>query len=187
MRHPHPPLFLPSRPLSIETVGCILLGIALLVAGSHVSLPMYPVPMTMQTFAVTIIGALYGWRLGSFTVTAWLALAVAGAPVLAGGAGGAAHFIGPTGGYLVAFPITAALVGWLVERGWNGASPVLSLLAMLLGTAFCLSLGALWLATLIGLEAAFTHGVSPFLLGSVVKSALGAVTMTGLSRLRGKV
>ncbi len=131
----------------------------------------------MQTFAVTMIGALYGWRLGTLTVLAWLAEGMAGLPVLAGGAGGIAHFAGPTAGYLVSFPLMAAMVGWLAERGWTGRRLVQSFAAHFAANIFCLALGGAWLATLIGLEKAMMLGVVPFVLGALLKSALAAALL----------
>jgi biotin transport system substrate-specific component len=135
------------------------------------------VPVTMQTFAVTLVGALYGWRLGALTVVAWLAEAAVGLPVLAGGAGGLAHFAGPTGGYLFSFPVVAGLVGWLAERGWNAERVLWAFAAMLIGNGLCLVLGAIWLAAMIGAEKAIALGVTPFILGGVLKSALAAATL----------
>ncbi len=131
----------------------------------------------MQTLAVTLIGAAYGWRLGGLTVLAWLFEAAIGLPVLAGGAGGIAHFFGPTGGYLFAFPIAAAASGWLVSRGWNGQRVVFAFLAMLAGNAICLSVGGVWLAAMIGANKAITFGVLPFIAGAVLKSVLGAALL----------
>jgi biotin transport system substrate-specific component len=147
-----------------------------------VQVPMVPVPMTMQTFAVTLVGAVYGWRLGAFTILAWLAEAAAGLPVLAGGAGGLPYFMGPTAGYLMAFPFAGALVGWLAERGWNGRHLGLAFLSMLAGNAVCLLLGAAWLSIAVGFEKAVLLGVAPFLVGGLLKSALGAATLMALAR-----
>jgi len=148
--------------------------------------PMVPVPVTMQTFAVTMIGALYGWRLGAITVVAWLIEAVIGLPVLAGGTAGLAHFMGPTGGYPFSFPVIAALTGWLAERGWSGERFVLAFVAMLAGNMLCLVLGASWLAVGIGIEKAVTFGVTPFIIGGVLKSALGSAVLLALARGRHK-
>ena len=170
------PLKLNQRSV-IWKIIAVIAGTLLLTLSSYVEVPMVPVPMTMQTYAVVLIGALYGWRLGAITVLAWLGQAAAGLPVLAGGSGGPLAFIGPTAGYLFAFPVAAAMVGWLAERGWNGRRVGLAFIAMLFGHAICLLLGAIWLATLIGLEAAIAAGVTPFLLGAVLKSALAAATL----------
>ena len=162
----------------------IAFGTVLLAISSRIEVPMVPVPITMQTFAVAMIGALYGWRLGAITVLGWLGQAAAGLPVLAGGAAGLAHFAGPTAGYLAAFPVMAALVGWLTERGWNGNRAGLAFLSMLAGNLLCLALGAAWLAQGIGWDAAIAHGVLPFILGGVLKSAVGALALRQLGRPR---
>lgn len=175
------PLDLQSRPL-VWQVGAVVIGTLFLALSSYIEVPMVPVPITMQTFAVAMVGALYGWRLGGITIIAWLLQGAFGMPVLAGGAAGAHHFAGPTGGYLFAFPVAGALVGWLAERGWNGSQVVLAFLSMLLSNAVCLVLGAAWLAVIIGAEQAIMLGVMPFLLGSVLKSALGAATLRLLAR-----
>lgn len=170
------PLRLGARSLPMRIVF-VLAGTLALALASRISVPMVPVPITMQTFAVTMIGALYGWRLGTLTVLAWLAEGMAGLPVLAGGAGGIAHFAGPTAGYLVSFPLMAAMVGWLAERGWTGARLVQSFAAHFAANLFCLVLGGAWLATLIGLEKAMMLGVVPFVLGALLKSALAATLL----------
>jgi biotin transport system substrate-specific component len=177
------PVDLRSRPL-VWQVGAIALGSLFLALSSYIQMPMIPVPVTMQTFAVALIGALYGWRLGGITILAWLAEGAVGLPVFAGGASGVHHFAGPTGGYLVAFPVAGALMGWLAERGWNGNRVMLAFVGMLLSHAVCLLLGAAWLAVLIGPERAIALGVMPFLVGTLLKSILGAATLKLLTRGR---
>ncbi len=170
------PLRLGQRSLVAKTVF-VLAGTLILALASRISVPMIPVPITMQTFAITMIGALYGWRLGAVTVLAWLGEAAIGFPVLAGGAGGIAPFMGPTVGYLASFPIIAALVGWLAERGWSGNRVVRSFLAHLSANILCLAIGGGWLAALIGAEKGWLLGVAPFILGAVLKSALAAAVL----------
>lgn len=170
------PIDMRHRPL-LWQAAAVFFGTAFLALSSYIEVPMVPVPVTMQTFAITLIGAVYGWRLGAVTVLAWLAEAAIGLPVLAGGASGIAHFMGPTGGYLASFPIIAALTGLLAERGWNGKRPVLAFAAMLLANLLCLAIGATWLATLIGAQKAIAAGVTPFVIGAVLKSALGAMVL----------
>ena len=159
---------------TVTQVLAVLFGTLVLAASSQVSVPMVPVPMTMQTLAVTLVGALYGWRLGGLTILVWLAQGALGLPVFAGGSGGFVRFFGPTAGYLLAFPVAGALTGWLVERGWNGSKLLLACAAMLIGNALCLVLGAAWLAAMVGLPKAIAVGVAPFLLGAALKSVLGA-------------
>ncbi|RWC89490.1 MAG: biotin transporter BioY [Mesorhizobium sp.] len=175
------PLRLQQRSLGWQA-GAVVLGTLFLALSSYIEVPMVPVPVTMQTFAVTLIGALYGWRLGAVTIAAWLVEGAVGLPVLAGGAAGMQHFVGPTGGYLFAFPVVGALVGWLAERGWNGNRVVLAFIAMLLGNLACLVLGTAWLAVMIGAEKAITFGFVPFIVGGLLKSALGAATLMALPR-----
>ena len=177
----HPlPLYVRGRPLAWQAAA-VVAGTLALAASSYLAIPMAPVPITMQTFAVTVVGALYGWRLGTITVVAWLAEAALGLPVLANGAAGLQHFAGPTAGYLFGFPFVAALVGALAERGWTGRRVGLSFVAMLLGNLLCLVLGGAWLSAQIGAEAAVRLGVEPFLLGGLLKSALGTALLAALS------
>ncbi len=182
-----PPAFVPlrlgGRSLPFRA-GMILLGSLFLAACSWIEVPMVPVPMTMQTFGLVLLGGLCGWRLALGSSLAYLVEGALGLPVLAGGAAGVHHFVGPTGGYLVAFPLAAALVGWLAERGWT-LGLVRSFAAMLAGHALVLGLGTAYLATKIGPEKAVALGLVPFLLGSVLKSALAVATVE-LARRRAR-
>ena len=179
------PINLQDRPLGVK-LAAILAGSLFLTLSSYLEVPMIPVPVTMQTFAVALVGALYGWRLGGLTIVAWLMQGALGLPVLAGGAAGAAHFVGPTAGYLFAFPVAGMAVGWLAERGWNGRRPWRAFGAMLIGNGLCLALGAAWLAALIGLEPAVMTGLAPFLIGAVLKAGLGALTLRLMTRGAGQ-
>ncbi|MEP7452243.1 biotin transporter BioY [Phyllobacterium sp. SB3] len=174
------PLKLAERSLGSQALA-VLIGTMFLAVSSWISVPMVPVPVTMQTFAVTMVGALYGWRLGGITVVAWLLQSFIGLPVLAEGMPGQIAFAGPTAGYLFAFPVVAAVVGFLAELGFT-RNPFISAIVMLLGNALCLAVGGLWLAGLFGAEVAWTSGVAPFILGGVLKSALAAATIEGIRR-----
>jgi len=161
----------------------VLAGTGILTASSYIQVPFYPVPMTMQTLAVTLIGAVLGWRLGAATVVAWLAAAAAGLPVIAGNhIAGPAAFISPTAGYLMAFPIAAALTGYLAQQGWNGKRPLLAFLSLALGNGLCLVLGTAWLAILVGPAKAIALGLVPFVAGGLVKAALGAALLKAFGR-----
>lgn len=155
----------------------VALGTLFLTASSYLSVPLWPVPVTMQTLAVVLVGAFFGWKLGGATIFAWLAQGAMGLPVFAGGAGGLAVFMGPTAGYIFAFPLIGMLAGWLVARGWDGARPLLAFAGMAIAQTLCLIIGALWLAVMVGPEKAFMVGFVPFLIGDVVKSALAAATL----------
>lgn len=175
------PLNLEARSPALR-LAAVAFGTLVLAVSSQIEVPMVPVPITLQTLIVPLIGALYGWRLGLATVFAWLGEAMIGLPVLAGGAGGIHHFAGPTAGYLAAFPIIAVLTGYLAERGWNGKNVVLAFTSFMAANAICLALGALWLSGVIGIEKAVAFGVTPFLIGAVIKSALGAAILKAANR-----
>lgn len=179
------PSFVPLR-LDRSGIGAkavlVLLGSLFLAASAQITVPMVPVPMTMQTYAVLVIGALCGWRLGAITVLAYLGQAAIGLPFLAGGAGGPLPFVGPTAGYLVGFVLGAALIGWLAERGWTSAGFVRSNAALLLAHAVVFIPGIAWLALPLGLGQAIAVGFAPFILGSILKSALVYVTVEAWRR-----
>jgi len=165
-------------------VVLVVVGTLALAIASQISVPMVPVPITMQTFAVTMIGALYGWRLGGLTVLAWLAEAMVGFPVLAEFKSGIAPFMGPTAGYLVAFPLMAIFVGFITEKGISANRLFAGFSLHLAANLLCLLLGWMWLAQVIGAEKAWIAGVVPFLIGAVLKSALAA---TVLKATKGRV
>ena len=145
--------------------------VALMAAGAQINVPMAPVPMTMQTFAVPLAGAVLGPLWGGGAVLAYLALAALGLPILSDGSGGIEPFAGSTAGYLVAFPLAAALAGVAARRDW--LRPAVRGVAVLAGLhALILGLGTAWLATRIGLGDALTYGLTPFLIGAAVKSVL---------------
>ena len=150
-------------------------GSLLLSATAKAQIPFWPVPMTMQTFAVLLLGAAYGWRLGGAAVLLYLAEGAVGLPVFAKG-GGFAYLLGPTGGYLVGFLFAAIVVGWLAQRGWD-RSPVTTVAAMLIGELIIFGLGVAWLAHLIGIDKAIAAGVTPFLWGEAVKIALATALL----------
>jgi biotin transport system substrate-specific component len=179
------PLGIAGRSLPMQA-ALLLFGTGVLALASQISVPMVPVPITLQTFALTMIGVLYGWRLGALTVLAWLGEAMMGLPVLANGGGGLAPFVGPTAGYLVSFPIIAALAGYLAEKGWTGERVVKSVVAHLSANILCLVIGGAWLAWLMGAEKGLALGVTPFILGAVLKSALAAALLMALARGKAK-
>jgi len=163
-----------------------MVGILVLSGSSYAAIPIGPVPITMQTLAVTLIGALYGWWQGGLTVLAWLVLGALGMPFFSEGESGVEHLVGATAGYLWAFPIAAAVTGALVARGWNIDRKAWAFAAMLLGNLICLSFGAAWLAGQIGLARAFEVGFAPFLVGAAIKSALGVGVLMLVARLRSR-
>jgi biotin transport system substrate-specific component len=176
----HPPLASVLWPASgqsrlLRALALVVLGSLLLTASAKIMVPFWPVQMSMQTFAVLIIGAAYGSRLAFATVAAYLAQGAAGLPVFGLG-GGLAYFAGPTGGYLVGFLVAATLVGWLAERGF-GRHVVTALVAFLAGDAVIFLFGVGWLAVLIGPGPAIAGGLVPFLPAEVLKIALAVALL----------
>ncbi|SBW10902.1 BioY protein [uncultured Alphaproteobacteria bacterium] len=167
-------------------VALLALGVVAVALASKISVPMTPVPMTLQTFAVTLVGGLLGWRLGGLCLIAYLLAGAAGLPVFSGTAAGLAKLQGPTAGYLFAFPLAAAAVGVLVEGGWARASLARLCAAMLIGSAICLIVGAAWLAASVGAEAALAKGVTPFLPGAALKSLLSALCLKAAATAFGR-
>lgn len=174
-----PYLDLAARPFADRAMRATLLalaGTALLAASAKVNIPLPYVPMTLQTLVVLLIGSAYGWRLGTATVAAYLAEGALGLPVFAGPIGGLAPLAGPTAGYLFGFLIAAFITGWFSDRGWD-RSIVRLFAAMALGHVAILGAGYLWLAygLQFGAQKAFAVGVAPFIAGSLVKNAIGAI------------
>ena len=151
-------------------------GSSFVAAASQIYVPLQPVPITMQTFAVLVIGAAYGWRLGAGTVALFLAEGAVGLPVFAGFTGGLPTLFGPTGGYLFGFVLAAGLVGWLAERGWD-RRPHMTGLAMLLGNIVIYVPGLLWLAKFVVTEEVLAAGLMPFLWGDLVKLLLAVAAL----------
>lgn len=163
-------------------------GSLLVAVCAQIQVPLWPVPITGQTFAVLIVGMAYGWRLGGATLVLYAAEGAAGLPVFAKFSGGLAVLAGPTGGYIFGFVLAAALVGYLAERGWD-RSVVTTGLAMLAGNVVIYVPGLAWLALFYAgpgaeymaatgaesaLGAAIAAGALPFLLGDFLKLLLAA-------------
>lgn len=157
---------------------------ALLTAlGTQVSVPMTPVPMTLQSLAVVAAGLVLGWRGGAAAMALYLLVGAVGLPVFSDGGAGLDALTGPTAGYLWSFPFAAAIAGFApATKDWRGIA--LAMGAALLAHAVILGLGAVWLAQSIGWTEAVTFGVTPFLIGAVVKSAAAVAVCAALHRFR---
>ena len=154
-----------------------LIGTMLLAISAKVQVPFYPVPITMQSFIVLLIGAGFGWRLGMATIALYLFEGlVLGLPVFAGETAGFAYLLKPSMGYLVSYLVAAGAVGFMAERGFD-RTPLKAFLMMSIGAVLILSIGAGWLSYMIGTEKAVKLGIMPFLLGDAVKLALAAATL----------
>ena len=147
-----------------------------LAAQAEVRLGFTPVPVTLQSLAVCLIGAALGSRRGALAMLAYLAEGAAGLPFFAGGAAGAAHLAGPTGGYLIGFVPAAFTIGWLAERGWD-RTPWRAALAMVLGTLVLFACGLMQLAAFVGAGPVLALGFYPFAVGAALKIALAAAVL----------
>ncbi len=165
-----------DRPVLRRTLAVVVASLALW-ASAKVQIPFWPVPMTMQTFVVLMVGIGFGWRLGVAAVGLYLLQGALGLPVFAGTPErgiGLAYMAGPTGGYLAGFVAAAALCGALAERGWDRGLGRM-LVAASAGHALILACGWAWLAFVLGsAERAWAVGVAPFWAATVVKTLLAA-------------
>lgn len=173
----------------VRRAGLVLAGVTIIALGAKAQVPFWPVPMTLQTLALMTIFALSGFRLSMEIILAYLAVGLMGLPVFAGPLAGPAYFAGPTAGYLTGFVGAAAIVGAAADRGLT-RRPIAMFAAMLAGAGIIFGLGFAWLGFLfttstgatLGADYAFTNGVLPFVLGDLVKIAIAALAVAGVSK-----
>jgi len=169
--------------------AALVFGAALLTALASriaVPLPWTPVPLTLQTFAVLLSGMVLGAGRGFLSQVLYLAAGASGLPVFAGGAAGVATFAGPTGGYLLAFPVAAAITGALAERGWDRRF-VTTVAAMLLGSGVIFACGLAMLSRFVPPPQLFASGLLPFLPGDLLKAVLAALALPTAWRVARKL
>jgi biotin transport system substrate-specific component len=163
-------------------------GLIALSARLSLTVPWSPIPITGQTFAVLLTGALLGSRLGAMSILAYLAEGAMGLPVFAYGLGGPAILTGPTGGFLIGFVPMAFIVGYLCERGWD-RRPWTAAPAMLAGSVVLYIFGLSWLAYYVPSNALLAAGLTPFIPGDLTKIALATMALPSAwalaSRARG--
>ena len=171
-----------------STLLLIVSAVALLTLSAKVQIPWWPVPMTMQTYVVLVIAMGYGTRLGFLSIGSYIVLGAMGLPLFAGTPEkglGLPYIAGPTGGYLAGFLVAAAVCGALAARGWDRRLGT-CIAAMTIGHVLILGCGAAWLATLIGWGRAMDLGVTPFILATVLKTVLAAISLPGVWTLSGR-
>lgn len=157
-------------------VALVIGGSILLALSAHIKVPFYPVPVTMQTMLVLMIGMAFGPRLGFATIMAYLAQGAMGLPVFAGGAG-LAYMAGPTGGYLFGFAVAAIVTGFLAEKGW-GKSVGSTALAMVIGNIVIYAFGVTYLSSIVGgFDKAIQFGLAPFIYGDLLKIVIATAAL----------
>ena len=170
------------RPGLLTDTLLVLGGAALVALLAQVEIQKLPVPWTLQTLGVLLVGAVLGWQRGGLALLTYILAGAVGLPVLSGGGAGLAKVVGPTGGYLAGFVLAAALVGWLVQRFGLDRRVGGAALAMLAGNVVIYALGLPWLSHVIPAlkgQALLAAGLTPFLLGDALKLMLAALLLPG--------
>ena len=168
----------------IKNLFIALIGTIVLAVSAKIKIPFYPVPMTMQTLVVLLIGIAFGWRLGVATILLYLTEGIIGLPVFSGTPEkgiGLSYFFGPTFGYLIGFLITVFLAG---KFNYNN-NVIKNFLKLTFATSFIYVLGMLWLGGLIGWDKPiFKLGAQPFLLAELFKILLATFAINYIKKIR---
>ena len=168
----------------IKNLFVVLVGSILLAISSKIKIPFYPVPMTMQTLVVLIIGIGFGWKLGVATITLYLFEGIIGLPVFSGTPEkgiGLIYFTGPTMGYLIGFIVTAFIAG---KFNYNN-NLIVNFLKLTFATSFIYIFGMFWLGELIGWDKPiFKLGAQPFLLAELFKILLATFAINQIKKIR---
>ena len=160
----------------VREIILVLVGSWLVALTAQIVVPLWPVPITGQTFGALLVGALLGKKRGATSLLLYLGQGAVGLPVFAGGTAGIAKLAGPTGGYLVGLVVVAWVVGWLSERGWDRRIAT-AVAAMLIGNISIYVFGLPWLANFVGWGAVLRVGLIPFIVGDVLKIALAGLAL----------
>jgi biotin transport system substrate-specific component len=175
--------------LLLKQAALVVLGIAMLAIAAKIKVPMWPVPITMGTFAVLTIGAAYGARLGLVTILGYMIIGALGFDVFAGSSAqayGLTYMMGGTGGYLVGYVMATVALGLFAQAGWDRSAGKMAL-AMLAGNVLIYVPGLIWLGMLYGWDQPILQwGLTPFLIGDALKLALAAALLPGLWKLVGR-
>ena len=172
----------------LSNIAMVLIGTLLITAAAKINVPTWPVPVTLQSFAVAALAGAFGARIGTATVVAYLLEGALGIPVFATG-GGIAYLMGPTGGFLLGFVPMAYVIGRAADLG--GSSRVLMLtVSMLIADALLFVIGYAWLVLVLAnlkgvsptavLGSAFDGAIKPFAIWDALKMVFAALTVTGL-------
>lgn len=157
----------------------IVSGAALTAVAAQIAVPLWPVPITGQTLAVLLVGASLGALRGALSMVVYAAMGVVGLPVFSDASSGWSVVLGPTGGYILGFILSAALTGWIAQRAWD-RKIVAAFLSFTAGTVVTFAVGLPWLAAVLQLDLAQTlaSGLLPFIPGGIIKALLAAAILT---------
>ena len=173
-----------SQTTIIKSLIAIILGSIALTISAKIKIPFYPVPMTMQTLVVILIGIVFGWRLGVATIALYLFEGIIGLPVFSGTPEkgiGIIYFTGPTMGYLIGFVVTVYLAGSFVYKN----NFIINFLKLTFAVSFIYILGMFWLGNLIGWDKQiFKLGAQPFLLAELFKITILTLSINQIQKLR---
>jgi|TARA_X000001036_G_scaffold298393_1_gene277478 biotin transport system substrate-specific component len=168
----------------LKFVFLALIGSIILAVSSKIKIPFYPVPMTMQTLVVLVIGIGFGWKLGLATVSLYLFEGIIGLPVFAGSPEkgiGLIYFTGPTMGYLLGFLVAVYVSGKFIYDN----NLILNFLKLMLATSFIYILGMSWLGSLIGWDKPiFQLGAQPFLLAELFKILIATLAINQIKKIK---
>ena len=169
-----------GRETGAKRLALVLGGSLLIALAAQVSVPMFPVPMTLQTLAILIVGLSMGARLATATLLVYLAEGAMGLPVFANGGAGLAYMTGPTAGFLLGFVAMAWMAGWASDRGLTRSFLGAAAVALVASAALYLP-GLAWPALVMGktVPELLSGWMLPFLAGDAVKAVLAALVVTG--------
>ncbi|MDI9313668.1 MAG: biotin transporter BioY [Hydrotalea sp.] len=174
-----------KNPATLVTLLKIIGGVALVYAASNITIPLQPVPVTLQTFAVLLLALTYSRGESLASILAYVGVGAMGAPVFAGGAGGPSALLGATGGYIVGFVLAVAAIGWLkdgmlkqkIDSNKFIEKIGATLLLAMVGLVAIFAPGILWLANFVGFEKSIALGLMPFILPEMVKAIFLALSL----------
>jgi len=159
----------------VMDIVLVLAGAALVTVLAQVAIPLWPVPITGQTLGVLLVGSTLGWARGAISMALYAVLGLVGLPVYSDGSHGATVLFGATGGYIIGFIVSAALVGWLAERQWD-RKILKALVTFVAGSVVVFAIGLPWLAVVLhtDLPTTLQYGLYPFIIGGLIKAAIAA-------------
>lgn len=163
-----------TRTLATD-VALVAAGAGLVAVAAQIAVPLWPVPITGQTLAVLLVGSSLGMVRGALSMVLYALLGIVGLPVFSDASSGLGIIAGPTGGYIIGFILSAALVGWIAQQSWDRRF-VGAALAFAAGTVVTFATGLVWLSASLSLnlEATLAAGLYPFIIGGIVKALLAA-------------